>query len=91
MILRSGLASDKELFQKYNAFKHHWSDNRVPVTLEIGFSGLVQLDPDSGNPRSVYDYKDIEAVVVVSPRKGCNATVLNGDARNGEFHFGRMK
>ncbi|XP_055340824.1 dnaJ homolog subfamily C member 13-like [Paramacrobiotus metropolitanus] len=55
---------------KYNAYKHHWSDNRIPATLEIGYSGLHQVDPATGVQRSVYDYKDIEAIALVSDYPG---------------------
>ena len=53
------------LIQRYNAFKHHWSDNRTPVILEPGFSGLIQQDPQTGTILTSYDYKDIEAIALV--------------------------
>ncbi|OQV17800.1 DnaJ-like protein subfamily C member 13 [Hypsibius exemplaris] len=55
---------------RYNAFKHHWSDKRVPVVLEVGYSGLIQHDQMTGTILTSYDYRDIAAIALVSDYPG---------------------
>ena len=53
------------IFQRYNAYKHHWSDSRIPVILEVCPCSLDQLDPSTGQRLCSYDYKDMEGLAQV--------------------------
>ncbi|WAR09956.1 DJC13-like protein [Mya arenaria] len=56
--------ADKPFVKKrFNARKHHWSDSRVPVTLEVSQSSLNQVD-GSGKVLCSYDYKDMEGLAL---------------------------
>jgi len=51
--------------QRFNAYKYHWSDKRVPVILEVNTASLDQVDPATRRTMCSYDYKDIEGFAVV--------------------------
>lgn len=51
--------------QRFNAFKHHWSDNRVPVLLEVNQGSVDQIDPATNRVLCSYDYKDMEGITHV--------------------------
>ncbi len=53
------------LFQRFNTYKYHWSNNRVPVILEVNQGSLDQVDPSSNRVLCSYDYKDMEGLAVV--------------------------
>lgn len=53
-------------FQRFNAYKYHWSDSRVPVILEVNPGSLDQVDPASNRLLCGYDYKDMEGFVQVT-------------------------
>ena len=53
-------------FQRFNAFKHHWSDSRVPVILEVNQGSLDQIDPATNKILCSYDYKDMEGLIQVT-------------------------
>ncbi|KAG1687435.1 DnaJ subfamily C member 13 [Nymphon striatum] len=55
---------------KFNAYKLHWSDTRLPIVLEINQGSLDQKDPTSGKLLASYDYKDIQNVTLVSDYPG---------------------
>lgn len=69
-------------FQRYDAFKHHWSETRLPVLLEITPVSLDQLDTATNQVLASYCYKDIEAVLYVEDVPG--AFVVSSS------NFGRM-
>lgn len=50
-------------FQKYSAYKYHWSGIGLPTQLEITPCSLDQLDPTSNKVIASYDYKDIVATI----------------------------
>jgi len=52
--------------QRYNAYKYHWSEKRLPVILEVNFASLDQVDPSTRRTLCSYDYKDIEGLAMVS-------------------------
>lgn len=52
-----------ENFQKYSAYKYHWSGIGLPTQLEITPCSLDQLDPTSNKVIASYDYKDIVATI----------------------------
>ncbi|XP_066599154.1 dnaJ homolog subfamily C member 13 isoform X2 [Prorops nasuta] len=50
---------------RYPAFKHHWSDTRLPVDLEITPYSLDQLDPATHMVLASYCFKDFEGIATV--------------------------
>lgn len=50
-------------FQKYSAYKYHWSGIGLPTQLEITPCSLDQLDPTSNKVIASYDYKDVVATI----------------------------
>lgn len=50
-------------FQKYSAYKYHWSGIGLPTQLEITPCSLDQLDPTSNKVIASYDFKDIVATI----------------------------
>lgn len=66
---------------RFNAFKYHWSDTRLPVVLEVTPCSLDQIDPTTSEKLCSYDYKEIEGVVQVSDYPGGIAVVYGGFSR----------
>ena len=54
------------IFQNFNAFKHHWSDNRIPVILRVTPCSLDQVDRATNKVLCSYDYKDIDGLSEVN-------------------------
>ena len=52
-------------FKNFNAFKHHWSDSRVPVILRVTPCSLDQVDRASNKVLCSYDYKDMDGLAEV--------------------------
>lgn len=61
--------ASKDCF-RCNAYKYHWSDQRIPIVLEVGDSGVEQRDPTTNRVLATYDYKDIEGLAQVSDFPG---------------------
>lgn len=55
---------------KYTAFKHHWSERKMGVTLEVGVCGIQQIDPIKQTVVTTYYYKDIDNLIPVSDSSG---------------------
>ncbi len=55
---------------KYSCFKHHWSETKVAVILEIGVSAVNQIDPIKQTLICSYLYKDIDSLSLVSDYSG---------------------
>lgn len=51
---------------RYHAYKHHWSDTRLPVVLEVLPYSLNQLDPANNNILATYTFKEFEGICTVS-------------------------
>ncbi|CAG9859086.1 unnamed protein product [Phyllotreta striolata] len=66
---------------KYQAYKHHWSDIRLPVILEVTSYSLDQLDPTSGSVLASYYFKDFEGICTVSDYPGGFVIVCGGFGR----------
>lgn len=49
--------------QRFNARKHHWSQVKLPVTLEVTPCSLDQLDPTTNTIFASYNYKDIDGII----------------------------
>lgn len=53
------------VFQRFSAYKYHWSESKVPVVLSVNAASLDQIDQATGRTLCSYDYKDMEGVVTV--------------------------
>lgn len=51
------------MFQKYQAYKHHWSGISLPTVLEVTPCSVDQLDPTTNSVLASYNYKDINGVI----------------------------
>ncbi|KAI0215552.1 hypothetical protein LSAT2_032400 [Lamellibrachia satsuma] len=67
--------------KRFNAYKYHWSDSRVPVILEVNPGSLDQVDPASNRLLCCYDYKDMEGFVQVADYPGGMALIHGGHNR----------
>ncbi|CAG2229949.1 DNAJC13 [Mytilus edulis] len=63
---RSKFAEVTHTPKRFNAFKQHWSESRVPVILEVNQSSLDQIDPSTNKILCSYDYKDMEGLILMS-------------------------
>ncbi|GIY06445.1 dnaJ homolog subfamily C member 13 [Caerostris darwini] len=81
---RNKFAESAFVTTSYRASKLHWSDNPLPVVLELGPASIVQKDVTSGNEIASYDYKNIEKLVPVSNCEGGFVIVCNEFGRQ---HF----
>ncbi|CAB1349571.1 unnamed protein product, partial [Coregonus sp. 'balchen'] len=46
--------------RRYNCYKHHWSDTRKSVSLEVTPGGIDQIDPQTNRVVCSYDYRSVE-------------------------------
>ncbi|KAF8773591.1 DnaJ subfamily C member 13 like protein [Argiope bruennichi] len=81
---RNKFAESAFVTANYRASKLHWSDNPLPVILELGPASIIQKDATSGNEIASYDYKNIEKLVPISDREGGFVIVCNEFGRQ---HF----
>lgn len=51
---------------RYNCYKYHWSEKKVQVILEVGFSGITQYNPETGNVITSYLFKDVDGLLSMS-------------------------
>ncbi|KAJ8925386.1 hypothetical protein NQ315_009217 [Exocentrus adspersus] len=74
------LEKPKEVL-RYQAYKHHWSDIRLPVILEVTPYSLDQLDPATNKVLASYNFKDFEGICTVSDYPGGFVIVCGGFGR----------
>lgn len=67
--------------QRYNCYKHHWSDTRKPVGLEVTPGGIDQIDPHTNRVVCSYDYRNVEGFVEVSDYQGGFCILYGGFSR----------
>lgn len=67
--------------QRYNCYKHHWSDSRRPVSLEVTPGGIDQIDPHTNRVVCSYDYRNVEGFVEVSDYQGGFCILYGGFSR----------
>ncbi|XP_018613426.2 dnaJ homolog subfamily C member 13-like isoform X1 [Scleropages formosus] len=79
---RADFSEGKTTGKRYNCYKHHWSDTRAPVVLEVTPGGIDQFDLHTNRLLCSYDYRSIEGFVEVSDYQG-GFCILHGG-------FGRM-
>ncbi|XP_012235865.1 dnaJ homolog subfamily C member 13 isoform X2 [Linepithema humile] len=66
---------------RYQAYKHHWSDTRLPVVLEITSYSLDQLDPATNMVLASYCYKDFEGLLTMKDYPNGFVIVCGGFGR----------
>ncbi|KAG5881132.1 hypothetical protein JTB14_020836 [Gonioctena quinquepunctata] len=66
---------------RYQAYKHHWSDVRLPVILEVTSHSLDQMDPTTCEILASYHFKDFEGICTVSDYPGGFVIVCGGFGR----------
>lgn len=67
--------------QRYNCYKHHWSDTRKAVSLEVTPGGIDQIDPQTNRVVCSYDYRNVEGFVEVSDYQGGFCILYGGFSR----------
>ena len=56
--------------QKFTAYKHHWSERKIGLILEVSVCGIQQIDPIKQSIITTYYYKDIDNLIPVSDYSG---------------------
>ncbi|KAL4623419.1 hypothetical protein GN956_G19211 [Arapaima gigas] len=79
---RADFSEGKVTGKRYNCYKQHWSDSRMPVVLEITPGGINQFDHHTNRLLCSYDYRFIEGFVDVCDYQG-GFCILHGG-------FGRL-
>ncbi|KAL4635478.1 hypothetical protein GN956_G14292 [Arapaima gigas] len=78
---RTDFSEGKITGRRYNCFKHHWSDSRKSVVLEVTPGGIDQIDPHSNRVLCSYDYRSVEGFVEVSDYQGGFCIIYGGFGR----------
>uniref|UniRef100_A0A1A8JGA7 DnaJ (Hsp40) homolog, subfamily C, member 13 n=1 Tax=Nothobranchius kuhntae TaxID=321403 RepID=A0A1A8JGA7_NOTKU len=78
---RTEFSEGKITGRRYNCYKHHWSDTRKPVSLEVTPGGIDQIDPHTNRVVCSYDYRNIEGFVEVSDYQGGFSILYGGFSR----------
>ncbi|KAK3083199.1 hypothetical protein FSP39_016526 [Pinctada imbricata] len=78
---RNQFAEVNNTSKRFNAFKHHWSDNRVSVVLEVNQGSLDQIEASTNRKLCSYDYKDMEGLCQISDYPGGVAVIHGGFSR----------
>ncbi|RWS30301.1 dnaJ subfamily C member 13-like isoform X2 [Leptotrombidium deliense] len=68
---------------KYNCHKFHWSEKKIPITLEINIYGVNQISQVTGKNVVTYLYKDIECLIALSD---CSGGFVISTCGFGRFH-----
>ncbi|KAJ8397415.1 hypothetical protein AAFF_G00439640 [Aldrovandia affinis] len=78
---QTDFSEGKKTAKRYSCFKHHWSDSRRPVVLEVTSGGIHQFDPQTGRVLTSYDYRSIEGFAQVSDYQGGFCILYGGFSR----------
>uniref|UniRef100_A0A803SPR7 DnaJ heat shock protein family (Hsp40) member C13 n=1 Tax=Anolis carolinensis TaxID=28377 RepID=A0A803SPR7_ANOCA len=78
---RTDFAEGKITGRRYNCYKHHWSDTRIPVILEVTPGGFDQINPATNKVLCSYDYRNIEGFVDLSDYPGGFCILYGGFSR----------
>ncbi|XP_056376625.1 dnaJ homolog subfamily C member 13 isoform X2 [Hyla sarda] len=78
---RTDFAEGKITGRRYNCYKHHWSDSRKLVTLEVTPGGIDQIDPSNNRLLCSYDYRNIEGFAELSDYQGGFCILYGGFSR----------
>ena len=78
---RTDFAEGKITGRRYNCYKHHWSDAKKPVVLEVTPGGFDQINPVTNRVLCSYDYRNIEGFVDLSDYQGGFCILYGGFSR----------
>lgn len=78
---RTDFSEGKITGRRYNCYKHHWSDTRKPVVLEVTPGGFDQINPATNRVLCSYDYRNIEGFVDLSDYQGGFCILYGGFSR----------
>ncbi|XP_053466998.1 dnaJ homolog subfamily C member 13 isoform X2 [Ictalurus furcatus] len=78
---RTDFAEGKITGRRYNCYKHHWSDTRKLVGLEVTPGGIDQIDLHTNRVICSYDYRCIEGFAEVSDYQGGFCILYGGFSR----------
>ncbi|XP_016394510.1 dnaJ homolog subfamily C member 13 [Sinocyclocheilus rhinocerous] len=78
---RTDFSEGKITGRRYNCFKHHWSDARRSVCLEVTPGGIDQIDPQSNRVICSYDYRCVEGFAELSDYQGGFCVLYGGFGR----------
>uniref|UniRef100_A0AAR2LFU3 J domain-containing protein n=1 Tax=Pygocentrus nattereri TaxID=42514 RepID=A0AAR2LFU3_PYGNA len=78
---RTDFSEGKITGRRYNCYKHHWSDTRKTVGLEVTPGGIDQIDPHTNRVICSYDYRSIEGFAEVSDYQGGFCILYGGFSR----------
>ncbi|KAF6099113.1 DnaJ heat shock protein family (Hsp40) member C13 [Phyllostomus discolor] len=78
---RTEFSEGKITGRRYNCYKHHWSDTRKPVILEVTPGGFDQINPATNRVLCSYDYRNIEGFVDLSDYQGGFCILYGGFSR----------
>uniref|UniRef100_A0A674K734 DnaJ homolog subfamily C member 13 n=1 Tax=Terrapene triunguis TaxID=2587831 RepID=A0A674K734_9SAUR len=78
---RTDFSEGKITGRRYNCYKHHWSDMRKPVILEVTPGGFDQINPATNKVLCSYDYRNIEGFADLSDYQGGFAILYGGFSR----------
>ncbi|XP_073686489.1 dnaJ homolog subfamily C member 13 isoform X1 [Garra rufa] len=78
---RTDFSEGKITGRRYNCFKHHWSDTRRGVCLEVTPGGIDQIDPQTNRVICSYDYRCVEGFVELSDYQGGFGILYGGFGR----------
>ncbi|XP_050953803.1 dnaJ homolog subfamily C member 13 isoform X2 [Labeo rohita] len=78
---RTDFSEGKITGRRYNCFKHHWSDTRRSVCLEVTPGGIDQIDPQTNRVICSYDYRCVEGFVELSDYQGGFCILYGGFSR----------
>ncbi|XP_053811379.1 dnaJ homolog subfamily C member 13 isoform X1 [Vidua macroura] len=78
---RTDFSEGKITGRRYNCYKHHWSDTRKPVILEVTPGGIDQIDPATNKVLCSYDYRNIEGFVDITGYQGGFCILYGGFSR----------
>uniref|UniRef100_A0A6Q2Y6F1 J domain-containing protein n=1 Tax=Esox lucius TaxID=8010 RepID=A0A6Q2Y6F1_ESOLU len=67
---RTDFSEGKITGRRYNCYKHHWSDTRKLVGMEVTPGGIDQIDPQTNRVVCSYDYRSVEGFAEVSDYQG---------------------
>lgn len=82
---RNQFAEASKEVLRCNAYKYHWSDQRVPIVLSVGESCVEQYDTATRCVLASYDYKDMEGMALVSDYPGGFMIITGGFGRRHLF------
>ncbi|XP_062841489.1 dnaJ homolog subfamily C member 13-like isoform X2 [Trichomycterus rosablanca] len=78
---RTDFAEGKITGRRYNCYKHHWSDTRKTVGLEVTPGGIDQIDLQTNRVICSYDYRCVEGFAEVSDYQGGFCIIYGGFSR----------